>query len=202
MTGSVALSYRRNNQHEYYPASRGFSKVDATLRYEIETNHCERPFAFLSCMRVHVTFTPNDKWHVPYMYSKADKFPPLKNFALRVHKRNHNFAALCFPVFLVPRFPLLPCSLVPLASLFSSAMQQTHPFPWLTGASFVFSPRGPGMAAALPSLFLNRALAPPRGLSPPCLSGGRAWYGTAPCGPITCWKKNVLKHTCFWKPNH
>ena len=32
MTGSVALSYRQNNQHEYYPASRGFSKVDATLR--------------------------------------------------------------------------------------------------------------------------------------------------------------------------
>ena len=160
-------------------------------------------------MRVHVTFTPNVKWHVPYTYSKADKFPPLKNFALRVHKRNHNFAALCFPVFLVPRFPgspvprfpLLPCSLVPLVSLFSSAMQQTHPFPWLTGASFVFSPRGPGMAAALPSLFLNRALAPPRGLSPPCLSSGRAWYGTAPCGPITCWKKNVLKHTCFWKTN-
>ena len=61
MTESVALSYRQNNQHEYYPASSGFSKVDATLRYKRETNHCERPFAFLSCMRVHVTFTPNIK---------------------------------------------------------------------------------------------------------------------------------------------
>ena len=37
MTESVALSYRQNNQHEYYPASSGFSKVDATLRYEKET---------------------------------------------------------------------------------------------------------------------------------------------------------------------
>ena len=61
MTGSVALSYRKNNQHEYYPASSGFSKVNATPRYERETDHCERPFAFLSCMRVHVTFTPNVK---------------------------------------------------------------------------------------------------------------------------------------------
>ena len=30
MTGSVALSCRQNNQHEYYAASSGFSNVDAT----------------------------------------------------------------------------------------------------------------------------------------------------------------------------
>ena len=101
------------------PSSSGFSKVNATPRYERETNHCEWPFAFLSSMRAHVTFTPNDKWHVPYMYSKADKFPPLKNFALRVHKRNHNFAAFCFPVFLVPRFPRSRCCPVLLFPLFS-----------------------------------------------------------------------------------
>ena len=57
MTGSVALSCRQNNQHEYY-----LRAVVSPLRYATrETNHCERPFAFLSSMRVHVTFTPNVK---------------------------------------------------------------------------------------------------------------------------------------------
>ena len=38
-----------------YPASSGFSRPDATLRWE--RNHCEQPFAFPSSMRVHVMTT-------------------------------------------------------------------------------------------------------------------------------------------------
>ena len=38
-----------------YPASSGFSRPDATLRWE--RNHCEQPFAFSSSMRVHVMTT-------------------------------------------------------------------------------------------------------------------------------------------------
>ena len=38
-----------------YPASGGFSRPDATLRWE--RNHCEQPFAFPSSMRVHVMTT-------------------------------------------------------------------------------------------------------------------------------------------------
>ena len=38
-----------------YPASSGFSRPDATLRWE--TNNCEQPFAFPSSMRVHVMAT-------------------------------------------------------------------------------------------------------------------------------------------------
>ena len=37
------------------PASSGFSRPDATLRWE--RNHCEQPFAFPSSMRVHVMTT-------------------------------------------------------------------------------------------------------------------------------------------------
>lgn len=59
MTGSVALSCRQNNQHEYY--LRAVVSPGWTLRYERKTNHCERPFAFPSSMRVHVSFTPNVK---------------------------------------------------------------------------------------------------------------------------------------------
>ena len=39
----------------WYPASSGFSRPDATLRWE--RNHCEQPFAFPSTMRAHVTTT-------------------------------------------------------------------------------------------------------------------------------------------------
>ena len=39
----------------FYPASSGFSRPDATLRWE--RNHCEQPFAFSSSMRVHVMTT-------------------------------------------------------------------------------------------------------------------------------------------------
>ena len=51
MTGSVALSYIQNNQHEYYPASSGFSKVDATLRYERErqTTASDRLLFYRAC---------------------------------------------------------------------------------------------------------------------------------------------------------
>ena len=38
-----------------YPASPGFSRPDATLRWE--GNHCEQPFAFPSSMRVHLMTT-------------------------------------------------------------------------------------------------------------------------------------------------
>ena len=38
-----------------YPASSGFSRPDATLRWE--RNHCKQPFAFPSSMRVHVMTT-------------------------------------------------------------------------------------------------------------------------------------------------
>ena len=37
---------------DHYPASSGFSRPDATLRWE--RNHCEQPFAFPSSMHVHV----------------------------------------------------------------------------------------------------------------------------------------------------
>ena len=113
--------------------------VGATLRYERETNHCERTFAFLSSMCVHVTLRPNVKWHVHYMYSKADKFPPLKNFALRVYKRNHNFAALCFPVFLVPRFPGFRCS--PCFPVFLCNATNS-PFSLINGSKFCFFTQG------------------------------------------------------------
>ena len=38
-----------------YPASSGFSRPDATLRWE--RNHCDQPFAFPSSMRFHVMTT-------------------------------------------------------------------------------------------------------------------------------------------------
>ena len=38
-----------------YPASNGFSRLDATLRWE--RNHCEQPFAFPSSMCAHVMTT-------------------------------------------------------------------------------------------------------------------------------------------------
>ena len=47
----VTKEHRLNN----YPASNGFSRLDATLRWE--RNHCEQPFAFPSSMRVHVMTT-------------------------------------------------------------------------------------------------------------------------------------------------
>ena len=42
-------------QAYFYPASSGFSRPDATLRWE--RNHCEQPFAFPSSMRFHVMTT-------------------------------------------------------------------------------------------------------------------------------------------------
>ena len=40
---------------QVYPASSGFSRSDATLRWD--RNHCEQPFAFPSSMHVHVMTT-------------------------------------------------------------------------------------------------------------------------------------------------
>ena len=48
----IELYYTPSN---YYPASSGFSRPDATLPWE--RNHCEQPFAFPSSMRVHVMTT-------------------------------------------------------------------------------------------------------------------------------------------------
>ena len=44
---------------QVYPASSGFSRSDATLRWD--RNHCEQPFAFPSSMHVHV-MTTNIQW--------------------------------------------------------------------------------------------------------------------------------------------
>ena len=48
----VELYYTPSN---YYPASSGFSRPDAMLRWE--RNHCEQPFAFPSSMCAHVMTT-------------------------------------------------------------------------------------------------------------------------------------------------
>ena len=51
----IFLNTRREISYLRYPESSGFSRPDATLRWE--RNHCEQPFAFPSSMRVHVMTT-------------------------------------------------------------------------------------------------------------------------------------------------
>ena len=50
---SAFYEHNRLISGQPYPASSGFSRLDAALRRK--RNHCEQPFAFPSSMRVHVT---------------------------------------------------------------------------------------------------------------------------------------------------
>ena len=91
------------------------------------------------------------------MYSKADKFPPLRNFALRVYKRYHNFAALCFPVLLVPRFPSSRCSPVFLRYATNS------PFSLINGSKFCFFTQGSRNGCTPPISVLKPSISPTSG---------------------------------------
>ena len=67
-------------QHHHYPASSGFSRLDATLRRE--RNPCEQPFAFPSSTRVQVTPTPFRPPQVRHVFGRRldrNRKPRLKS---------------------------------------------------------------------------------------------------------------------------